>query len=379
MDLHMDLRVGFDEDFTFGSQSQSCSSTSSSFSCPSTASSSQDPFTPASGRSTPGLHPMLMDHDAAPCGTSGGFDLTPPASAFGGYFPSDVKGEFAHYVPCEVISASPSRRASVQASTMDFDYPSMMSTSLASQSSTIQAPNPQVLGHYQFADHITSSPLAFSTPAYTLDNGACYGQTSWGWPADGPVAFFERHDSPALSSPVRDLSLRDRNSMTPSFLASHNRRRLCVDEVQHKTSALHRAQHGHRQSMKREKSHKRYIEGGAVSLIPKGSFHCQHADCLASGRKPFKRQEHLKRHFHTCHAPQPDTNTTCIFCHRCFNRRDNYRQHLKLHAQKDRAISRTKYFPEAQALYDEEMAKTKQRSQQKKGTPTPSDRDDDII
>lgn len=58
--------------------------------------------------------------------------------------------------------------------------------------------------------------------------------------------------------------------------------------------------------------------------------------------------------------------TSCPFCDKPFNRKDNYRQHLKLHTLKHRPTRRTDYYPEAQALLDEEINKTKQRSQLKK-------------
>ncbi|KAI1634004.1 hypothetical protein F4809DRAFT_652141 [Biscogniauxia mediterranea] len=363
MDLHMDLRVGFNEDFTFGGQPISCSSASSSFSSASTSSSLHDPFTPTSGRSTPGVQPVFMDHDNLPCSASRGFDLTPPASAFGGYFPPEVKSEFNHYTHCDTLPATPSRKASIQTTTMDFEYHPMMPPHLASHGNHhMESTNPHTLGHFPFVDHMGSSPLAFPTPpAYSFESD---GPSMWAWPGESPINVFERHASPALSSPVKPHSLRgDRHSLA---LANHGRRRLYVDEVQQKTSALHRVQHGQCNEAKRERGRKSGLVGG-IQLIAKGTFRCDHPDCIAMGRNPFKRQEHLKRHKSTCHNPNPEeSNTECPFCKRCFNRKDNWRQHLKLHTTPNRTISRTDYHPEAKALYDAEMKKTKQRSQSRK-------------
>ncbi|CAJ2512043.1 Uu.00g076680.m01.CDS01 [Anthostomella pinea] len=367
--IHMDLRVGFDEDFTIEGQSMPCSSASSSFSSASTASSSQDPFTPTSGRSTPGLRPMMIDHESVACGTSGGFGLTPPTSAFGGYFPNDVKADFPNYMNCGGLSATPSRKSSMPTNVMDFDYTSIMPTTLASQSNPTQSTNPQALGHYPFADQMTSSPLVFPTPPYPYDSNTCDVSATWAWPGDSPVSFFDRRDSPALSSPVKDLGLRERNNMTPSFLIRHGRRRLCVEEVQQKTSALQQVQqHGQRVHVKRERGHNIGITGPIVS-VPRGNFYCQHPDCLAGNHKPYKRQEHLKRHTHSQHTITPKTK--CEFCVKEFNRRDNYRQHLYLHTLQGRAITRTDYYPGAQAVYDAEMKRTKQRSQPKSKVAIP--------
>ncbi|KAI1311735.1 hypothetical protein F5Y03DRAFT_391286 [Xylaria venustula] len=55
--------------------------------------------------------------------------------------------------------------------------------------------------------------------------------------------------------------------------------------------------------------------------------------------------------------------TDCKLCKGSFNRDDNYRVHLKLHTKKG---GRTKYYPEAQAIYDEVMRNTKQRRRAKK-------------
>ncbi|KAI0008969.1 hypothetical protein F4779DRAFT_618091 [Xylariaceae sp. FL0662B] len=365
MDIHMDLRVGFDEDFAFGTQSSvSCASSAGSFSTASNASSLPDPFTPTSGRSTPGLRFTSMENDSVSYPPPGGFDLTPPTSAFGGYFPPDVKTESPRYVDHNDISPSLSRKSSMQATTMNFDYAPMLPATIVSQNHSLESANPQALGHYSFADQITSPPYPISTPGYTLDDTSCEMSSMWAWPGDGSESFFARGNSPS-SSPAEHLHSQRRGDLAPSYLASHGKRRFNMEELQQKTTALHQIQHDHRVQVKRQRmGHNRGLPGG-IQRIPPGTHKCLVPGCP---KPPFKRQEHLKRHILTCHTPDA-VRTTCPFCGRRFNRRDNYRQHLSLHTIKTRSIRRTDYFPEAQALYDEEMRKTKQRSHTKKKNP----------
>ncbi|KAI8634281.1 hypothetical protein F5Y19DRAFT_207425 [Xylariaceae sp. FL1651] len=365
MDIHMDLRVGFDEDFSFGGQSLSCSSSSGSFSSASTANSSQDPFTPTSGRSTPGLQPMLMEHDTVACGTSTSFGLTPPASAFGSYFPSDTKAEIPHYLNYEALSATPSRKASLQTSAMDFECAPMIPTPTTSQNNSLQSANPQSLGHYPFADQLFSPPLEFPPPPYSLENSTYDIAPSWTWPGESPVNFFERHNSPGTSTTLKEISLRERHNAPPPYFSLHDRKRLCVDGVQQKTTALHQVQQGYRVSKRNRTQKTTMIGGKPVSVFPKGLHRCLHEACV--GRKPFKRQEHLKRHEISVHGDQEKINTICEFCFKKFNRKDNWRSHITLHTKKG-GSGRTEYFEGAQAVLDEELRRTKQRNQPKKKT-----------
>lgn len=61
-----------------------------------------------------------------------------------------------------------------------------------------------------------------------------------------------------------------------------------------------------------------------------------------------------------CHNPIVE-NFQCKYCVHKFNRRDNWRQHLKLHTQKRGRSSRTDYYPDAVKEYEEEMRRIKQR------------------
>ncbi|KAI1106391.1 hypothetical protein F4804DRAFT_301125 [Jackrogersella minutella] len=352
MDMHMDLKVGFVDEFSLEGHALSCSSSTGSFSSASTSSSLPEPFTPTSGRSTPGLRSMSMDHEhvyPAP----GGFELTPPSSAFGGYFPPDAKADIHRYMDCHSASPSPSRKSSMQAQVMDFDYAHVIPTNFATmhaQDHALEPVHPQSMGHYGFTDYITSPQYPVSTPGYHhLNNAGCDASAMWEWSGDSPVSFFGRGNPSASPSPSQPLSARTRHGLTPPYLSSHEKRRMNVDKVQQKTSALQRAQHRH---------------GIRIERIAAATFKCEYPNCQ---RGPFKRQEHLKRHKNIKHAENPVAIiTSCPFCDKPFNRKDNYRQHLKLHTLKHRLTRRTNYYPEAQALLDEEINKTKQRSQLKK-------------
>lgn len=78
-------------------------------------------------------------------------------------------------------------------------------------------------------------------------------------------------------------------------------------------------------------------------IIEKGQFPCTYPGCKS---RPFKRQEHLKRHSNT-HGNSREY--PCKYCSKVFNRTDNLRQHTTLHAvlPSEKKSSRTEYFPEA--------------------------------
>ncbi|XXG96398.1 Glutaminyl-tRNA synthetase [Hypoxylon texense] len=346
MDMHLDLKVGYDEAFNFDSHLPYSSSTGS-FSSASTASSMPEPFTPTSGRSTPGLRSVSMEHEHIHYPASGGFELTPPSSTFGGFYPPDVKADFQRYMQYHSASPSPSRKSSIQAQSMEMEYAPMMPNTyppLSSQEHGLESAGSQQLNHFSFAEYVASPPFPVSTSGYPVDNAA-----SWAWTGDSPVSLFGRGHQSASPSPSQPLPPRDRNNLTPSYLASHGRRRVNMNKVQQKSSALHRAQ---------DRS------GIRIERIAAATFNCNYPNCQ---KGPFKRQEHLKRHKITKHADNPSTIiTSCPICEKPFNRKDNYRQHLKLHTLMHRPTRRTDYHPDAQAILDEEINKTKQRSQLKK-------------
>ncbi|KAI1762577.1 hypothetical protein GGR53DRAFT_501188 [Hypoxylon sp. FL1150] len=351
MDMHLDLKVGFDEAFNFDNHLPYSSSTGS-FSSASTASSMPEPFTPTSGRSTPGLRSVSMEHEHIHYPASGGFELTPPSSAFGGYYQHDVKADFHRYMEYHSASPSPSRKSSIQAQSMEMEYAPMMPNTyppLSAHDHSLEPANSQHMSHYSFADYVASPPFPVSTSGYPVDSNVCGTSSTWAWTGDSPASLFGRGHHSASPSPPQPLQPRERNGLTPSYLASHGRRRVNMDKVQQKSSALHRAQ---------DRS------GVRIERIPAATFKCNYPNCQ---KAPFKRQEHLKRHKITKHAENPMAIITpCPICDKPFNRKDNYRQHLKLHTYKHRPTRRTDYHPDAEAILEEEMNKTKQRSQLKK-------------
>ncbi|KAJ1338718.1 tramtrack [Microdochium nivale] len=335
----MDSRIGFEDGCFFDDQSLSCPSSASSFSA---SSSSCDVYTPSSGRSTPARRIRTLDYDNIPCSGSIAYDLTPPASALSNYFPQDIKNSFPDLLEYDPITSTPSRKASLQTThTMEFDYPQMYH-----HIPTVDPANSHLLGQFAFAEPYNATPFP-SNSAFSLDVLACHDVAAW--PSchdDSPSSFFG-----SLPSPV--------GSMTPHHLHhdlhhQQSKRRIHFEDIQQKTSALHRAQQG--KPSKRDKLMD-------FTRIPQGMYRCDFAEC--ANRRPFKRQEHLKRHKETKHKLD-GVIFSCPFCSKTFNRRDNYRSHLLLHTKQDRTISRTRYDPRALALYEEEMRNTKHRNFLKK-------------
>ncbi|KAI1330617.1 hypothetical protein F5Y16DRAFT_339099 [Xylariaceae sp. FL0255] len=346
MDLQIDM---LEDDFSF------CNS-SGSFSSASTTSSSQEVFTPTSGCSTPGIPPMLMDHESM---TSSGFSLTPPPSTFGGYYASEAKSEASRYPTYDTMSATPSRKTSVQNSVVDFDFAHLMIT--PSAGSSHQPANHPNYGHYQFGDRITSPPLDTVPPPYQEHLGYEISQ-SWSWPTDSPVNIFDRHDSPGAQLP-RDGSLRDRSNVPPPYFQGNDRRQIAINDVQQRTAALQKVQ-ARRTAKRRSQKNTSMMGDIPVLKCEKGAHYCCYPGCES---KPFKRQEHMKRHIDTVHS---DRYVRCPFCKegkpKKFNRQDNFRQHLGLHTTKN--TGRTEYAEGAQAMLDAMMLQTKQRSAPKRKT-----------
>lgn len=283
---HMDMRVGYSEGFPLDNPGLSCSSSSGSFSSASTSSSMPEPFTPTSGRSTPGFRTMSMDHDSVSYSGPGVFELTPPSSALGGYFPSDSKAEFQRYMEYGSASPSPTRKSSMQTQAMEFNYASMIPAtypSLPTQEQAIEAGNPQPLGHYSFSNYIASPQYPVPAPGYHFEDPSRDPASMWSWTSESPVSFFGRGHPSASPSPSQPLSARDRNGLPPPHL-SHDRRRVNINKVQQKTTALQRVQRT------------QHRHGVRIERIAAATFKCNYPGCQ---KGPFKRQEHLKRHKNT--------------------------------------------------------------------------------
>ena len=265
----MEAHLDFNEEYHFASQLISCASSSSgSFS---TASTCSGPHTPMSGRSTPQRRHLSMDHEALTTPTRMGYELATPNSTLTSYFPSDIKNDFQPLVEYD-ISATPSRKGSMQGPPLDFDYAQMFN-SLPPQNQSIESVHSEPLRHLQYPHHILASPFA---PAPSLGSNVveCDGAPEWHM---GYFANAERHDPASMFSP-RTLGIVDK-------------RRVHVDESQYKSAVLHRAQHLHRASAKRAKKEQ---DPSFPRVIKSGTHKCPYPQCL--NRKAFKRSEHLKRH-----------------------------------------------------------------------------------
>ncbi|ORY59952.1 uncharacterized protein BCR38DRAFT_488137 [Pseudomassariella vexata] len=355
-----DKHVGFDEDFDFGSQPVSCSSSSigSSFSTTASTASSyttNGPFTPTSASrcSTP---QQVLPFDHVTCQSSTGYEIHPAFQRSDGLASAYIKPEAR-----DSLTGIPDKRNTLPI--MEYNYDSVLSSTL-----TPQGLETNGMDSYPYSNPMTNPPFHLPTPSYTTDT--TFDNSVWHCQDDTHMMFFERYDPQVMKpSPVQNMAMRDRNYVPQSYLASNGRRRLSIEHAQQRTGALNRAQSrltNRPHSFKRESYHNKLASG--VQKIPAGTFKCTLPNCTA--RRAFKRSEHLKRHITTaiCHNPDIDSvSEVCIFCSKKFNRRDNWRQHLKLHTMKGRSISRTDFHPKAQELYDEEMRKTKHRSQFKKG------------
>jgi zinc finger protein BrlA len=102
-----------------------------------------------------------------------------------------------------------------------------------------------------------------------------------------------------------------------------------------------------RRKIKREV---REVRGGMlpqnIKVQESAKFLCTWDGCP----KKFARKEHLRRHEKDCHICSESPE--CEFCGKVFNRKDNLKQHIKIHSAPEKKASRTRYFPEAQAKYD---------------------------
>jgi zinc finger protein BrlA len=109
-------------------------------------------------------------------------------------------------------------------------------------------------------------------------------------------------------------------------------------------------------------------DAGPLSTVPshirvqrEAEKKCEWDGC----NKRFQRQEHLKRHEKT--HTKADL-FSCQFCGKNFGRSDNLKSHTKLHIKQ---TPRTKFFPEAQRVYDEMNRKPRKATTANK-KPKPS-------
>ncbi|KAI1426276.1 hypothetical protein F5Y12DRAFT_713272 [Xylaria sp. FL1777] len=305
-----------------------------SFSVASTASNFTHPFTPPPDRSSPGFVRLIVDHDNVGCGTMG-MGITPADSGYGTSFSSN--------------GASFSSNGPEASQYIDLGY-----------SNT-------------YMQQTISPPVDYRQPQYPTEVLDQYNPIQpWTWsPEDGHTMFFDPN------APAVVTTLNESNLPPPYFAvqqrtaALHNVQRTPALPNVQRADVLHKVQGNKSRISKRNRMpvvmvrRKTSSESNTIPalLCTTGKHKCRHPDC---DRPPFKRQEHLKRHETTVHGDQDWV--ICEFCTSAFNRTDNYRTHLALHTFEG---GRTKYFPEAKAVYDKEMSKTKKRKQSNKVPPRP--------
>ncbi|KAI0517309.1 hypothetical protein F5B22DRAFT_117011 [Xylaria bambusicola] len=210
---------------------------------------------------------------------------------------------------------------------------------------------------YPFQQQLVSPPLEYTQPhCLTESFGSYTGMPTLAWQTDGQPLYGERF-TPDVNAAMGEAIY------PPSYFS-----------IQERSAALHQVQ-GRCRINKRtkvpmvmvERRNASNLESIPAMVCTSGAHKCPHPNCR--DRKPFKRQEHLKRHQTTVHGGLDSVK--CQFCSGRFNRNDNYRTHLKLHTETG---GRTPYFAEAQAVYEEEMRKTKQRRQGNKRSGARADR-----
>ncbi|KAK8133704.1 hypothetical protein PG984_005716 [Apiospora sp. TS-2023a] len=359
--MPLGFRVGFNgEDLDFGSQPLSSASSARSFS---TASSSCDPYTPTSGRSTPNQHQpprsAMEEFEPVVCATSTsmGYEMTPPTSDLSGYYPVDVKSEYAPSMSSENMLSTPMRKLHLQEQMIDFDFNHVLGNPMPQSGAPFDSTNPHALQHYPLHESMTSGspPMALSppmgpTPSYTFNQE--YDEYSpW------PPQMTEHHPLDCNYYSIPEPSAMhihldtSRQNAPASVLRSNVKRKVYMDNAQRRGTSLQKV-HG-RNEAKKDISEEQI----PVSKIPKAMHVCDFPGC--EKQTAFKRREHLRRHQNTKHGL--GVEVTCEFCPKKFNRRDNWRQHLRLHTEPNRPMTRTDYHKEAVRKYEEERNNTKRR------------------
>ncbi|KAI1362556.1 hypothetical protein F5Y08DRAFT_355289 [Xylaria arbuscula] len=285
-------------EFPLSDEDVHCGSSTRSFSVASTGNSVSSPYTPTSGRSTPSLSLSMMMNQAT-MGCEGlNLAVTPSQTVYGTSV-SPTSAEPPHY--------------------LGMTYPQYMPHLATPPSEDIPQPQFPTDGYNQY-DSMT---------------------TAWACPMDSQTLFEERglsQGNPFMGDggfPAPFLSVQERSA--------------ALHQVQCRSRTTGRAR------MPMVMIQTRSVRNASISalVLESGKFKCPRQDC----DKSFKRQEHLKRHVSTVHERKE--LRPCQFCGTIFNRDDNFRSHLELHTTQGKG--RTAYYPEAVLVYQQEVAKTKQR------------------
>jgi hypothetical protein len=293
LSTHRGLNLGSEceDSLCFGPQASVplSRSYSESHSSISSASSIREPVTPTSGRSSP----RVQRHDSL-YGSPSFYGWTPPESDYNSLYHKDGDIKAEHYpepiYPEPGYSSPPVteiRRASIHSSTIDpVPYPS-----------------------YQSIEPMTT--LLHDTPIHS-NNTSCHGLPIHGQQWGGPYAYCEPDDHHQLNNPnfptwrndpdaylgppfepVQPPSCLEVGS-TPGLHPRPHQPQFHL-EVEKSTKTPHslRVQTGPR-ATRRNRVQTVRIDDRPYAVISKGTFRCLHENCTE--KKPFKRQEHLKRH-----------------------------------------------------------------------------------
>ncbi|KAK4451802.1 hypothetical protein QBC34DRAFT_43550 [Podospora aff. communis PSN243] len=314
--------------------------------------SSFGPYTPTSGRSTPpGSDGMHFDMSFTSSVDPFSFDLTPPSSAMSAYFQIDLKTEdpCGFYQPR--LPAIPTRNQ-LEMAQLPFRT-----------NSNCQTPS-QPLGFYPLSNGIESSILPL-TPLRTVQGAeSCTTWSMWQESSESPK--FDKWSYTTLQQP--STAKRKRVGTPVEFRPDSldyglGSRRRHFDTAKERAAALHHAQ---QESPLRERTrpvkkepNMVMIDGMQVEKISSDRQVCDWPDCA----KKFRKKEHLVRHKDCAHR---GVYYQCEFCDRKFNRTDNRRSHLKLHANPQKK-GRVKYVPEAAKLLEEEERLYKSGKNRKRG------------
>ncbi|KAK7937588.1 uncharacterized protein PG986_014456 [Apiospora aurea] len=232
-------------------------------------------------------------------------EVLPPTTELGGY-PVDVKPEYAPSMsPENNMLLTPMRTLHLQCQMIDSDF---MGTSIPPSATAFESYSPHTLQQpHPLHDSMTagsppmalSSPLEF-TPSYTFNYRPWTPQMTENHTLD--CNFYR---IPPLSA--MDIRIASSQANAPSSLLRSN-----VQQI-------------------------------PVSKFPKAMHVCDFPGC--EKQTGFKRREHLRRHQNTKHGLRVEV--TCEFCRKTFNRQDNWRQHLRLHTEPNRPMTRTHYHEKA--------------------------------
>ena len=289
----LDINVSLELDDKFSQYSQGVSS-SASFSTPSSI------FDSFSGRSTPKeCRPTPIDFDFCNSSASIPYQLTPPSTASTACFPHLESGLESlemqqvlpqhlqqQQIPCQYVEespATPSRRGPLP-------IPSGNEMGLLDVSSGHQQAQIDICG---FKSGRTIDPASFGRSTSTpprQDGSTLDANSMWNFSVDSPILFGKQSSSSV--SPMKSVKL---ESPGNGFSRSA-RRKLFIENAQKKSSALQRQVQRLSPNQRDFKDPSEFTDydDATISFVPRSGYPCQFPGC----DKKYKRQEHLKRHFH---------------------------------------------------------------------------------